>query len=94
MIERIKNIVSRRSLLEQLAEEAAELSKAALKLIRSEGLSENVTPVEEDEAFNNLMEEIEDLVLILATLDIRVDIIDPASNPKLNRWLARLKKTE
>ena len=33
-----------RTLLEQLAEEASELSQAALKLIRAKGLSENITP--------------------------------------------------
>lgn len=35
--------IDRRTLLEQLAEEAAELSQAALKLIRAEGLSNNPT---------------------------------------------------
>ena len=34
----------RRTLLEQLAEEAAELSQAALRLIRAEKLSDNPTP--------------------------------------------------
>lgn len=36
--------IDRRTLLEQLAEEAAELSQAALKLIRAEKLSDNPTP--------------------------------------------------
>lgn len=36
--------LDRRTLLEQLAEEAAELSQAALKAIRAEELSNNPTP--------------------------------------------------
>ena len=39
-----------RTLLEQLAEEASELSQAALKLIRAKKLSNNVTPRTEQEA--------------------------------------------
>ena len=38
----LKN-TDRRTLLEQLAEEASELSQAALKLIRAEKLSDNPT---------------------------------------------------
>ena len=40
----IKNKLTRRELLEQLAEECSELTKAAMKTIRAEELSENPTP--------------------------------------------------
>lgn len=42
--EYIMNTLTARELLEQLAEECNELSKASLKLIRALGLSENATP--------------------------------------------------
>ena len=47
--------IDRRTLLEQLAEEAAELSQAALKLIRAEKLSDNPTPANVSIASEQLM---------------------------------------
>ena len=43
-----------RTLLEQLAEEASELSQAALKLIRAKGLNNNNTPAGDQEAIDDL----------------------------------------
>ena len=43
----IKHKLDMRTLLEQLAEEASELSQASLKLIRAKGLSNNSTPIAE-----------------------------------------------
>lgn len=43
--EYIRSKLDRRTLLEQLAEEASELSQSALKVIRADGMSNNYTPV-------------------------------------------------
>ena len=57
-----------RTLLEQLAEEASELSQAALKLIRAKGLNSNNTPVGEQEAMLSLALEYMDLLMVYSML--------------------------
>lgn len=77
-----------RALLEQLAEEASELSQAALKLIRAKGLSNNVTPKTEREALLNLMEEIEDFSIVI-TLLYRKDnklLTTTGGTKRQNKW--------
>ena len=60
--EYIQNNLPKTEILAQLAEEAAELSQAALKLRRAiEGV--NPTPVTVDEALDNLIEEKSDVDL-------------------------------
>ena len=54
-----------RTILEQLAEESAELSQAALKLIRASGASENKANISIKEAEANLIEEIRDVLMII-----------------------------
>ncbi len=81
-----------RTLLEQLAEEASELSQAALKLIRAKELSNNVTPRTEQEVTQNLVEEILDCNLVMSLL-CRKDRKLVISIPKINkhkRWAERL----
>lgn len=81
-----------RTLLEQLAEEASELSQAALKLIRAKELSNNVTPRMEQEVTQNLVEEILDCNLVMSLL-CRKDRKLVLSMPKINkhkRWAERL----
>lgn len=83
----------RRALLEQLAEEAAEaaeLSQAALKLIRAEKLSDNPTPANVSIASEQLIEELAD-VLVVADA-IGVPILESCDNSKWHRWAARIKK--
>ena len=53
----------RRDRLEALAEEANELSQAALKLIRAEKLNQNPTPKTEYEAKTSLLEEFYDVLI-------------------------------
>lgn len=79
-------------LLCQLAEEGAELSKAALKMRRVID-GKNPTPVKFEEAFDNLREEIADVMLCLKVLDM-----DPnhwtykfIMDTKTARWAERLK---
>lgn len=56
-------------MLEQLAEESAELTKAALKLARIKR-KEDPTPVQSDEALSNLMEEYTDVVQCARELNL------------------------
>ena len=87
-----------RALLEQLAEEASELSQAALKLIRAKGLSENVTPKTEDSVMLNLVEEMIDCNLVMTILCFKdkkmmtvvLDGDDMKNIPKWKRWAERL----
>lgn len=92
-----------RALLEQLAEEASELSQAALKLIRAKGLNNNNTPVGEQEAMLSLAEEITDCCIVIDLVCAQNwEVIgaiqennfakgdDVTSNPKWKRWAERL----
>ena len=92
MIKFIRENISRCDLLCQLAEEASELAKAALKLIRAEG-STNPTPVTAEDAENDLLEEVADVMLVLDVLDIDVSDLefDFAKEKKLKRWCQRLE---
>lgn len=67
--------VGESAILEQLAEECAELAKAALKLSRVMR-KENPTPVTVNDAFDNLVEEIGDVRLLLRVTDFMYDGID------------------
>lgn len=86
----IRDVLSERTLLEQLAEEAAELSQAALKLIRAAGYSNNPTPIIEQEAEANLEEELHDVLAVASLLGIIN--YDDDENPKWKRWAERLGK--
>lgn len=81
-----------RDMLEGLAEEANELSKAALKLIRAIGDSKNVTPISEEEAEANLNEEVTDVLMCLRVLDfdLGTEIDTSYYSPKWERWAKRL----
>jgi NTP pyrophosphatase (non-canonical NTP hydrolase) len=89
----IKTRLSNRAVLEQLAEEAAEVSQAALKLIRTMPNSENPTPVTFNQACEDLTQELFDVViaadilgLTLSTEAIKDD------HPKIVRWAERLRQ--
>lgn len=72
-----------------LAEEAAELSQAALKLIRA---IEGDTPVTESEAMANLIEEAADVFngLIVVLTRKQWDSVKRVMRAKLARWERRL----
>lgn len=78
----------------QLAEEATELAKAALKMRRA--ITEvNPTPITEAEAYGNLIEELADVRGCLMALGIGVDSattrsIASISEVKMARWATRL----
>ena len=84
--------VGESAILEQLAEECAELAKVALKLSRVMR-KENPTPVTVNDAFDNLVEEIGDVRLLLRVTDFMYDGIDTQETEKykLQRWENRIK---
>lgn len=90
--EKIKQHLPQDELLAQLAEEAAELSQAALKLRRAlTGI--NPTPVTAEEARANLVEEIAD-ILNVSDLLLEIDDVDEIYDivqRKRERWLKRLE---
>ena len=91
-IEYICDRLSEGELLAQLAEEATELAHAALKLRRTLS-NDNPTPVNHDDATDNLKEEIADILLMLDVLGIDPLAleIDMTKAKKLERWARRLE---
>lgn len=73
----------------QLAEEAAELAHAALKMRRVIN-RKNPTPVDADDAFESVVEEASDVIAVLDTLHIARDECRIAQ--KLTRWEERIKE--
>lgn len=85
----LKN-TDRRTLLEQLAEEAAELSQAALKLIRAEGLSSNPTNRNTLIAQEQLNDEVADVLMMVDAL--KIPVLESYANDKWQRWADRIKE--
>ena len=101
------NLLPEEELLAQLAEECSEAAKAALKLRRvRDGV--NPTPISEEEAFSNLVEELADIYLCSIVLfGGELDNDDPCNmcddvgdnmveimEQKLARWKVRLNKSK
>lgn len=87
--------IPRRERLEALAEEANELSQAALKVIRAEKLSQNPTPKTEDEARTTLFEEFYDVLICALALGIIIPGEETLlNNYKVKRWADRIKGAE
>lgn len=86
------------SALTALAEEASELSKAALKMARAKGLTKNPTPISESSAENDLIEEFNDVLLCAKVcnkvLDIPLQYNFNNEMEKLDRWIIRLNQLE
>ena len=91
----VTNHLDARAKLEQLAEEAAELSQAALKLIRASNLCNNPTTITKEEALRNMHEEIIDVLMCVKAYNCELncaDFADAAENSdKWLRWAERLK---
>ena len=77
-------------LMAGLAEEAAELAQAALKLRRVWDQT-NPTPTTEEDAINHLYEEIADVNLYLANISINLGSISEIMREKQSRWEKRLE---
>ena len=80
--------IGKTAMLEQLAEEAAELAKAALKLARI-CRAENPTPVTESEAYKNIIEEYTDVETCARELCLRADPEIEAA--KRQRFMTRIR---
>ena len=80
-------------LLDQTAEEAAELAQAALKLARILR-GKNPTPLTREEAWEHLAEELADVKLCMEVIETgwpNVEAIaDEIKAKKMERWLHRL----
>lgn len=86
----IRDHLSEEDILCQLAEEAAELAQAALKLRRAM-TGANPTPIDVETAQNKLLEEIADVALVLNVMkDTDWDAILAFCERKLDRWAERL----
>lgn len=91
----IKGALDTRTLMEQLAEEAAELGQAALKYIRAEGHSNNYTPTSACDAAMNLEEEMMDVAMVYYLIYGNLPTIDKVQKcDKLRRWAERLGMKE
>ena len=88
-IETIQNKVPMPDILDQLAEEAVELSHAALKLARIKR-GTNPTPVSEEDATANVIEEWSDLALIMKYI-LELEPDGKIIYSKLNRWNDRIE---
>lgn len=91
----IYNKIGEPALLEQTAEECAELAQAALKLARCLR-GENPTPRAEEELLEGLHEEIADVetCLVVLTENRKLDVtkITEIMEVKRSRWEARIKE--
>lgn len=96
-IDQVTNVLDEPELLCQLAEEAAELGQAALKLRRAL-TGDNPTPVTVDEAQRALVEEIADVALCLDALGMDTNnralmlSVVRTKNKKSQRWAKRIMK--
>lgn len=87
----VHEVLSTEALLEQLAEECAELGKAALKVARI-NRGENPTPLLIEDAISNLVEEVGDVRVCLEVLQKKgFDFnTDSRERYKMRRWEKRL----
>lgn len=96
-IDMIREMIPLEELLCQLAEEAAELSQAALKMRRTL-TNMNPTPVKRKDAEEAILEEIADVKLCLHVCGfekVRDKIhVNRIISAKAERWLQRLKAVE
>lgn len=93
----VRSKVDGRALLESLAEEASELSQAALKLIRAKGLSGNPTPMSDEEAEAELLIEIADVRNCINAFGLpskHGGLINEITEAKMKRWVERLESVE
>ncbi len=94
---KVASQLGKREKLEQVAEESAELCQAVLKLIRAEGLSDNPTPTELNEASQNFYEEFRDVLIamrVLVSPAKYASLLDVDNSPKFKRWYERLEASK
>jgi hypothetical protein len=86
----IQENIGERAILEQLAEEAAELSQAALKAIRAAGYSNNPTPVTAEKACDIMFNELLDVLCVYYVLGGKED--GENYRLRLERWVQRIQE--
>ena len=96
MSDKIIEAIGEPALLEQFAEECAELAHALLKLARIRR-GENPTPVTEEEAIRNVHEELADvencLTVLWNTTDwFDMDLCVTMEKKKMKRWAERVEE--
>ena len=74
-----------------LAEEATELAQAALKYRRALDKT-NPTPVDEDTAYERLLEELADVMVYTSTFPINMQYVTERAFEKTERWKSRLSE--
>lgn len=93
-IDYIANNISKLAVLMALAEEASELSKAAMKYARAKGLLDNPTPISVEQAEADLIEEYNDLLNCIDVLcemsSLAIEDMDLRKR-KCRRWAERIK---
>lgn len=87
----IRSYLSTSSIFEQLAEEAAELSAAALKYARITR-GENPSRTSRIDAVKNLIEELSDVMNVADVLGIKADEV--IMHDKLKRWIKSIKEVK
>lgn len=95
-VDYIANNISELSALIALAEEASELSKAAMKLARAKGLLDNPTPISVEQAEADLIEEYNDLLICVGVLN-KMPSLTICEDMDLRmrkccRWAERIKR--
>lgn len=93
-IDTIRQHLPQEELLTHLAEEAAELAQAALKLRRAYS-DINPTPVSPEDAYEGLLEELADVQVCITALGFNHNIdhlrVMRISSQKMERWAKRLE---
>ena len=92
-VERIRAYLDEPELLCQLAEECAELAKAAMK-VRGVQTKNNPTMCSAEEAWDNLIEEVADVMLVLETLAVNPNCarVQEVEDYKTRRWCGGLEE--
>lgn len=86
-----KEKIGEAAVYEQLAEEAAELAQAALKVSRILR-GENPTPVTLGKAKDHLIEELTDVYVCCS--ELRIDYDHDIFDSKVRRWMSRIEAAE
>ena len=90
MVRLIREKMPMTELMAGLAEEASELAQASLKLRRVWDQT-NPTPKKEEEAIDDLYQEVADVFLYIETLQLNRGTIGRIMDEKRERWIKRLE---
>ena len=90
MVRLIREKMPMTELMAGLAEEASELAQASLKLRRVWDQT-NPTPKKEEEAIDDLYQEVADVFLYIETLQLNRGTIGRIMDEKRERWTKRLE---